>query len=254
MEKTFQGKLGTYIVRETEDKSLTIWSGFFDENCHSLAGAINETIYNYLEGAEVLPKLTEGRPCSVFEVGFGAGIGPKLTINKWRELGAKAPLSFISTELDPALVEFVRDNSEEDFLKNLVRDENGHFVFKEGLLKFKILIGDARKTIKEFQKENHLIDSFYQDAFSPKKNPALWTVEWFKDLKIIAKDQAVLSTYSCSNAIRKSLVQAGWAVFNRKGFGTKRHATIAKSQGESSDEILLSLSRSPVVALVDQKL
>lgn len=254
MEKTFEGKLGTYIVKETEDHSLTIWSGFFDENCHSLAGAVNETIYNYLEGAEVLPKLQNHLPCHIFEVGFGAGIGPQLTINKWRELNSKAPLYFVSTELDEALVEFVIANASEDYFKQLSRTNEGHYLYEKENLTFKILIGDARKTIKDFQKEKILIDAFYQDAFSPKKNPALWSVEWFRDLKIIASEDAVLSTYSASNSIRKSLVSAGWAVFNRKGFGPKKAATIAKASGESDQDVLLSLSRSPVLSILDKNL
>lgn len=254
MEKSFIGKLGAYTVKKTEDNSLTLWSSHFDENCHSLSGAVNETIYNYLEGAGALERMENASFCHVFEVGFGVGIGPKLTINKWLELGQRAPLVFVSTELDSALVDFAIEENSEFFFKELSKTSQGHYLYQNEKLTFLVLIGDARKTIKEFQKQNILIDSFYQDAFSPKKNPALWTVEWFKDLKKVAAPHATLSTYSASNSIRKSLQEAGWAVFNRKGFGTKRAATLAKAQGESSEEIIQGLARSPVTALADKNL
>ena len=47
------------------------------------------------------------------------------------------------------------------------------------------------------------------------------------------------------------MIQTGWKVFNRKGFGTKRIATQARRIGMSDEEVLLQLERSPVKALED---
>ena len=51
--KQFNGILGSYKVLRTSDGSETLWSEYFNENCHSLAGAKEETLYNSIEGTNL---------------------------------------------------------------------------------------------------------------------------------------------------------------------------------------------------------
>lgn len=253
---SFQGELGAYDVVTTEDGSITLHSAYFDENCHSLSGAAMETQYNYLEGCLVDQRIRSGEELTVFEVGLGLGIGPKITIDYWLK-HKKASLTFISTELDRALVEFAKETFKESeyFQKLQYIEQDGlcYFQYTDEKLNFIILIGDARKTtIKAFEKGLiSPVKAIYQDAFSPKKNPALWTVEWFLTLRDISHSKVLLSTYSSAKRIRKSLIQAGFHVQNREGFGAKKVATLATLEGVSDKDILTALERSPVCALVD---
>ena len=68
---------------------------------------------------------------------------------------------------------------------------------------------DARKAIK-------LIDSCYDliflDAFTPTKLPTLWTLDFFKELYLISKDDSILVTYSNSAAVRHAMIDAGYYV------------------------------------------
>lgn len=61
----------------------------------------------------------------------------------------------------------------------------------------------------------------------------------------------ILSTYSASSSIRKSLTEAGWILKRGDKFGPKRSSTRAYLRGETDPEILLHLERSPVAALTD---
>ena len=77
--KQFNGKLGTYKVIETADGTPTLFSSHFDEACHSLHGAVAETLYNFIEGCDLDILAKKYSPLNILEVGFGTGTGFKLT-------------------------------------------------------------------------------------------------------------------------------------------------------------------------------
>jgi tRNA U34 5-methylaminomethyl-2-thiouridine-forming methyltransferase MnmC len=242
---------------ETSDGSRTLFSEAFQEACHSTSGAREETQLHYVKGCQIEKKLEDHNRLSILEVGFGLGIGFLETYNTLQT--QKSPWSFLSLELDRELLEWFRlENLEHPFLRYLKWTPCGSFSLLEassGPVSLRILCGDARKTLPEYA---NLLDvkwnAIYQDAFSPKRNPVLWTQEWFKLLKQHSLPEVTLSTYSASTSIRKSLLKAGWSLHKGEKFGPKRTSTRATLQGESDAEILQHLERSPVSALTDESI
>lgn len=254
--KEFSGKLGRYQIIETEDGSKTLWSEAFNENCHSLSGAILETLHNYIEGTQLSETIQKTSSSIVVEVGFGTGIGADLTYQQLQKLNSAHSLCFISFEIDEGLVCWSRDHaSRHSPLHFLEKDDGLPFpVYRAELGNFKLLIpvGDARQTINLLPElMTGRIDAIFQDPFSPKKNPNLWTVEWFKDLASYSNQNVKLSTYSASSQIRKSLILAGWVPKSRAGFKGKKEGTCATLQGEADPKLLEHLSRSPLPPLTD---
>ena len=143
------------------------------------------------------------------------------------------------------------------FLKNfkdkkIIKTKNYYQVQVENAM-LTVLIGNARETIDlSLNLTPDKFDCIYQDPFSPKRNAVLWTREWFIQLKRISKESCILSTYSSSSSIRKSLLAAGWSIENISGHGKKRTATVAKLTGVTSQEEVDRLNRSPVVMLTDE--
>src|SRR5690606_37910178 len=92
----------------------------------------------------------------------------------------KAPMHFVSLELDAALVEWAKDNLViKDFeWKTLERTQRGYEAQLSNGSTVTVLIGDARTTLANWHDSK--FDAIYQDPFSPKKNPTLWTCEWFE--------------------------------------------------------------------------
>lgn len=235
---------------ETSDGSLTLYSESFQENCHSLSGARAETLFHYIEGCHVVELYGKLDHFTLLEVGLGTGMGLILTLETLQKLTAKKT-NLISTEIDKTLVEFLIANPPHEFFNHLKFENDYYHAHYQGL-EIYILVGDARKTVPKFFKEKNLkVDVIYQDAFSPRKNPDLWTVEWFKDLKQISNNHARMSTYSASSSIRKSMIEAEWILQRGLVFGTKRDSTRAGLIGTTEAEILERLSRSPVSALTD---
>jgi queuine tRNA-ribosyltransferase len=82
-------------------------------------------------------------------------------------------------------------------------------------------IGDA------LARETSRADIVYWDPFSPRANPALWTVAAFTAMRRCASPRATLFTYSASTASRIALLLAGWAVGAGDSIGDKAQTTAA---------------------------
>lgn len=222
----------------TEDGSVTFFSERFHEACHSTAGARAETLLHYINGCDIPAKAMK-ESLSILEVGFGLGLGMITTWEMTKDLPAK--IHFLSLEIDPELVNWFHEEFKD------------HPLFHDPKFSFEILVGDARLKLPEYvEKKKPKWNAIYQDAFSPKRNPVLWTREWFTLLKENSDDDAIMSTYSASSSIRKSMIEAGWKLSAGEKFGQKRTSTRAKLGGETDPQILDSLMRSPAKALSDK--
>jgi tRNA U34 5-methylaminomethyl-2-thiouridine-forming methyltransferase MnmC len=158
---------------------------------------------------------------------------------------------FVSLEKDKRLLEWFCEENRELNLK-----WNGQ-ILSSSVKNFQItlLLGDGRIELPNYLESNPIqFHAIYQDAFSPKKNPSLWTKEWFTLLKNSSHEGVILSTYSASSSIRKTLHEAGWGVQNAEGFGLKRTSTRAVLNHPTNEDMKSFLERSPVKALVDEDL
>lgn len=253
----FTGKLGKYKIIETEDQTKTLWSEYFDEACHNLSGAYNETLHNYIQGCQIPEQIISKDAVHVFDVGFGLGIGLRAYIDeiKKHEFHQSVHFSYVSMELDEDLFLWSVKNNFLDY--QFFKIDNyytGEFPLSPtASLKVLVFIGDGRITIPDAFAQKLLPEftAIFQDAFSPKKNPALWTVEWFGNLKNFSAKDVYLSTYSASVSIRKSMIKAGWKISSAKGFGQKRTMTKARLIGETEEHLAADLARNSTLELHD---
>lgn len=236
--KTFNGSLGNYQVIRTSDGSTTVFSSAFNEACHSGHGAEAETRYIYIDGCEIVERNTS----CIFEVGFGIGTGWSETVK------VHDNFIFYSTELDEELVLWSQDKF--NHFDNLEKVDD-HYIGHKKNAKAVILIGDARERINNFKFEKPF-QAIYQDAFSPKRSPTLWTEEWFSHLLRLSDPEVILSTYSASSGVKKALYTAGWIIEERLGFASKRSSTRAFLKGEMSDQLISKLKNPKIQALRDE--
>lgn len=286
------GNLGEYQFVATEDNTRTLWSSFFDETFHNVSGALKETLYTYIEATKVsrvFASCQENLPFSILEVGFGMGLGlfaldsflKEYLEHEGQNLNNKEHhLNFTSFEIDEKMLMFViAENSKQNVYQNVflpalkdwkieIEDDQRSLCIKkevfygEHKLNFygKILIGDGRKVLKhaKYLTSHVPYKAIFQDPFSPRKNPDLWTVEWFNDLKNLAHKDVILSTYSSSTSIRKSLLEAQWILYNQKGFAHKKAMTMATLNefllGNKDQEVLRKLSMSLHLPIYDRDL
>jgi tRNA U34 5-methylaminomethyl-2-thiouridine-forming methyltransferase MnmC len=233
----------------TEDGSLSLFNELYQEGCHSLAGAKSETMTHYIFGTKLDQKIITQKNIHILEVGFGSGLGFVTTREFLNEYQYQFPVQFISLEKDISSITWANNH----YGLNLEQHPFGYRTQDKNITLI-ILTGDARESLPRYLKEqknqHHIVfDCIYQDAFSPKKNPELWTKNWFHFLKSTSHPNCILSTYSASNSIRKSLIEAGWNIYSGVNFGPKRASTRAKLTGTSEDLLIELIKRSPVDAL-----
>lgn len=102
---------------------------------------------------------------------------------------------------------------------------------------------------KYYGKSYGSYDAVFLDPFSPLKSPELYSVEFFKTLKVLMKDDGMILTYTSAAPVRSALVEAGFHVGEGPSFGGKK-GTIASSSAENIDKQLSSLDER-MIALTD---
>jgi len=239
-------------VKPTKDGTKTLYSKEFDECYHSVNdGALNESLYKHIIPASNLS--LHKNTLTILDICYGLGFNTLTTIYYYQKHRPNTKLHIISPELDEGLVKSLKSfeyPKEFDSFKSIINSISEKFYYEDENLKIEVLIGDAREIIKDIDAQ---FDIIYQDAFSPKKNPALWSVEWFSDLKNLSTNDVVLTTYSIATPVRLSLYEAGFRVYEYKPKLTKK-GTIASLGKLDLDEIDMKLkkSRSPSKAIRDE--
>lgn len=254
-QTNFQGVLGQYEIQTTEDNSVTFWSEAFGEHAHSLSGARKETEYIYIQGTDLISRLKDPYDFNLLEVGFGTGLGFCSTYEALLNSNFKGHIHYFAVEMDEGLIEWAKNEVHNPLLQNLCADYLSDVrIYRANSehVSLTVIIGDARLTLPQLTKKIPPFHIIYQDAFSPKRNPLLWTVEWFALLKDLSHSSVVMATYSASSSIRKAMVESGWNVKNRIGYGVKRSSTIADFSLERDENLLLHLQKSPVPPFRDK--
>lgn len=242
-----------YSLVETADGSSTVRSTIFQEAMHSDAGAYEESIVKHVHACGKLGIVSDS--LDVLDVGFGIGYNICALMNEWAALETKPILNIVSLELDSSVSEFLyslRFNDGRDTWFDIVKDafRNGS-VSGDGY-RIRIMFGDARKSIRQLNDDGMNFDAVFQDAFSPGKNPELWTLDYFLILRKLIRDDGVLTTYSAAPQIRRALMEAGFKIAKSRSTGKKKEGTIASPHAQldyldtAAVREILSLGKSTV--------
>ena len=186
----------------TGDGSPTIYQKDIDECYHSIHGALAESRHVFIE-CGLMYRLTylnialPGDIIKVFELGFGTGLNAALTAMKPYKVHytaiEKYPLDFnlvhrleFGENVDTELFRKLHSSSWEDFVTI-----NDNFSLKK-------LTGD----FLDF-KTDELFDIIYMDAFSPEKQPELWSDKSISKLSGMLAPGGILTTYCAKGSIRR---------------------------------------------------
>jgi len=202
----------------TQDGSTTLYSEEFKESYHStFDGALHESLYKHVIPAFSFQK--DKSELTILDICFGLGYNTLATIYYIQKEKLNTKVHILSPEFDQELISSLSTfeyPKEFDSLKDIIKELSQNFYYEDKQFKIEILLGDARVSIPKIK---HKVDIVYQDAFSPKKNPLLWTKEYFADIKALCKEDTILTTYSVAIAVRMGLYENGFNIFlaNRDG-------------------------------------
>jgi len=206
----------------TKDGSYSLRSVFFQENFHSLFGALNETRIKFTSPSDL--KRFKGKSLNVLDICFGLGYNSASLIDEL--IKQESFLNLYALEIDKKPLEYslrnksflkLWDSKVKKIFKSLLRKN----YFEDQFFKCNLLWGDAREKINIIP-STVKFDLIYLDGFSPQKCPQVWTIEFLSNVTQKLSPQGYLITYSSSAAVRKTLRNLGLEIFTIKpGFNDR---------------------------------
>lgn len=238
-----------YKLVQLVNGSFSVRSLAYGETFHPVIGPVEEAkaLYvNQLHLPERIAKSTH-RPFVIWDVGLGAAANVLTVLNAITEIPSEVTILSFDYTLEP--LAFALEHSQElGYFGNYARPvreliEQKQSTFQNGANRvswhyfegdFPTLINSSEAT--QFQKP----DAILFDAFSPAKNPAMWTQPLFASIyKLLDPSRpCAMPTYSRSTMLRVSLLLAGFFVGAGHATGEKEETTIAANSMELLDEPL----------------
>ncbi|RLD65158.1 MAG: SAM-dependent methyltransferase [Bacteroidetes bacterium] len=206
----------------TEDGSHTVLDSRIAETYHSENGAINESQHVFIQNG--LSQI-EKDEINILEIGFGTGLNALLTCQFAIE--HKKKINYLAIEKFPLKQEIIQQlnypeklNIDKEVFLNLHSSEwnklqNLNLSFGLNKQHFDLLDYD-------FSKQKN-IDLVYFDAFSPSKQPELWTANIFEQLYRTMSNGGLLTTYSSAGIVKRALRAVGFNVKRKPGPKGKFH-------------------------------
>jgi len=193
----------------TRDGTFTLRNEKYNECYHSSEGALTESLYKHvLPGFDIVNK----KEIKILDICFGLGYNTFCAVLN-RPKGTK--LKIFSPELDLELIKSLKNfkyPKEFEKIKHIINEISDNLYYKDEFVEIEVKNIDAREYIKTLTD----IDIIYQDAFSPKVNRELWTIEYFSDLKRILNKDGVITTYSVATPVRCALYKLGFRLYTHK--------------------------------------
>ena len=167
------------------------------------------------------------------DICFGLGYNTLATIYYIKKNNLNIKINIYSPEFDEKLVQsLVNFQYPKEFkeFKHIVQSLSQKNTYKDENINIQIFNGDAREYIENlYLTKDFRFDIIYQDAFSSEVNKSLWTVEYFKNIYKLLKNDAVLTTYSIATPIRLSLFESNFIIYEYKPDNSNR-ITIASNK------------------------
>jgi hypothetical protein len=164
---------------------------------------------------------------NILDICFGLGYNTFATILYVLQNNIKTKIRFYSPELDDKLLCSLKSfNYPQQFniIKNIIDVVSTKHYYKDEQFEINICIDDAQNYIKTLNN----IDIVYQDPFSTKVNPELWTKQYFQDITKTLSTQAIINTYSIASPVKKAINENNLNVYEYK-YDLKRKSTIASN-------------------------
>ncbi len=215
-------------IKLTEDGSHTLFVPEIDESYHSTFGAIQESKHIFIETGL---KHHSGSELCIFEVGFGTGLNAFLTYITAKELQIK--VKYISVEKYPLSEELYMKLNYAELIhpdyKDFFNDLHKCSWNKLNVISDFFSIEKIETDFTQFEHKNNY-DVIYFDAFSPEKQPEMWSEEQFRKIYEHSNQDAILTTYCAKGMVRRAMISAGFKVERLPGPPGKREILRATKQ------------------------
>ncbi len=212
----------TYEKQITEDGSITFWNEKFQQSYHSKHGAYREALEKHVEACKISELAKVSNELNILDICFGLGYNSFVAIAEALKANPEIKLNIYALENDPEIIQKISEIEFGNELKSIVDD------FIRGSGSIKVLIGDARETLKTL--DDNFFHAVFFDPFSPKVCPELWTAEFITETVSKAYPGAYISTYSCARIVKDNFKNAGCEVLEGPKCGRRDGGVLARKK------------------------
>ena len=191
----------------TNDGSHSIFNPEVNETYHSKHGAIVEAEYVFIKNGLLAENKKE---FNILEVGFGTGLNALLTAQKAKQ--KKITINYHGIELYPVK----KDSYSQLNFTELIGEEKSKLlqIHECKWEKENVINNFFKLTKNEIALENYTsrtkFDIIYFDAFSPEKQPELWTAIIFQNMYNLLNEDGFLVTYCAKGVVKRTMKAVGY--------------------------------------------
>lgn len=215
----------------TADGSKTIQIEEWNEQYHSIHGALQEARYVFIkQGLQHYRTFLDQdfkdkhHKVSILEIGFGTGLNAFLTLTEAEDLNLN--INYIGVEAYPV------ENTEISQLDYAQLVDSKHRMYFQEL--HQVSWGSLHEITTSFSLEKrqqyfdeisdeNAFDLIYFDAFGERVQPELWKEEIFVKMYKALRPSGVLVTYAAIGEVRRAMTRLGFTVERLPGPPGKRH-------------------------------
>lgn len=229
---------GDYQLVELRNGQRTLFSAGYGEKMHPGLGPAAEAELLYVRQLNLCERMkSSADELVIWDIGLGGAANAIAALRATREVRGRLRLISFDNTAEP--LEFALNNSValgypvgyELPMERLFRKKNTQFQNGNCAVEWEFYLGDFPAWLQGLRggcapAPPHAV---FFDAFSPAKNPAMWTLPVFENLFRVLDPArpCALTTYSRSTMIRASLLLAGFFVGAGHATGLKEETTIA---------------------------
>ncbi|WP_235189745.1 tRNA (5-methylaminomethyl-2-thiouridine)(34)-methyltransferase MnmD [Methylotenera sp. L2L1] len=225
------------------------YSTKFQDVYFSSDNGLLETEYVFLQGNDLPTRWqqTDLNHFTIIETGFGTGLNFLCAARLWLASAPKhAVLHFVSVEKYPlelsdistalALWPELTDLStplihQYETLMNTKANTSSISLYNHRV-QLSVYTGDATEQLACI---SNIADAWFLDGFAPAKNPEMWHSGLFSEMAKHAHPSTTFATFTSAGDVRRGLINAGFKVNKRAGFGKKREMLCGEFIGTQHD-------------------
>ncbi|MDT0593957.1 bifunctional tRNA (5-methylaminomethyl-2-thiouridine)(34)-methyltransferase MnmD/FAD-dependent 5-carboxymethylaminomethyl-2-thiouridine(34) oxidoreductase MnmC [Glaciecola petra] len=216
-------------------------SSDYDDLYFSNENGIAETDYVFIQGNNLQDRWLKHQSAHycIAETGFGTGLNFLYTAFLFDRFLQAHPqhilknLYFISTEKHPIDIQLLTKilanfDQLENYSAQLLTDypDNSQGVHRRHIstnICLDLHYGDAKTSLADVKTlQKGLVDAWFLDGFAPSKNPDMWHPKLFQEIARLSKPKATFATFTAAGIVKRGLMEQGFSITKRKGFGRKR--------------------------------
>ena len=240
----------SYKLVRLANGTNSVYSSAYGEKMHPGLGPAAEADLLYVRQLKIPERMRErSGHFIVWDVGLGAAANAITLLRATRDI--PRPLRLVSFDNTAEPLGFALENAEalgylhgyERQVQALLNSQEVRFDNGVSAVTWQLHLGDFPTWLERrspVQRQTDAPSAILYDAFSPAKNPAMWTLPLFTNLfrALDAQHPCNLTTYSRSTIFRVTLLLAGFFVGRGVASGVKEETTVAANRLDLIDSPL----------------